>query len=291
MSAPSSYYVPPSSRWPILGAGVCTLVAISLVQFLHGLSWAPWFMGFSLAILVFWMALWFYDVIGESLQGVNNAQVDRSYRLGMLWFIISEVWLFAALFGVLFYARWISVPSIGGEGGFSIATKEFLYPHFHANWPLLINPDNTLFKGPHEAVSAWGLPFYNTIILLLSAFMLTRAQRALAQQKNRRACFWTLVTVFLGAVFLCGQVLEYAHAITEQGITLQSGIYASTFYILTGFHGMHVAIGSLFLLVVAIRLGMGHFQPKAHFAFQAASWYWNLVDVVWWALFLFVYCL
>lgn len=291
MSPSSSYYVPSASHWPIWGGGVCTLVAISLVQFLHSVSWAPCIMTLSLVVFVFWMALWFYDVIGESLQGLNNAQVDRSYRLGMLWFIISEVWLFAALFGVLFYARWVSIPALAGNGGLSIATKEFIYPQFNAHWPLLINHNN-LFKAPYEtAASPWGLPLYNTIILLLSAFMLTRAQRALSQQKHRRACFWTLITVFLGAVFLFGQMLEYAHAMTEQGITLNSSIYASTFYILTGFHGAHVAISSVFLLVVALRLGMGHFQPKTYFAFQAATWYWNLVDVVWWALFLFVYCL
>lgn len=291
MSASPLYHVPASSRWPILGAGVCTLLAIAIVQFLHGASIAPWLILASSLLLVTWMGLWFHDVIGESLQGLNSAQVDRSYRLGMLWFIISEVWLFTALFGVLFYARWVSVPSLGGEGGFSGATREFLYPSFQAHWPLLINPNNTLFPGPEEAIGPWGLPFYNTIILIISAFFLTRAQRALYHQRHKKACFWTLMTVFLGIVFLYVQGLEYAHAIVEQGVSLNSGIYASTFYILTGFHGLHVAIGSVFLLVIALRLAMGHFEAKAQFAFQAASWYWNFVDVVWWALFLFVYCL
>lgn len=291
MSRHPSYYVPASSPWPILGASVCTLLAIAIVQFLHGVWWAPWLLTLASVMVLLWMALWFSDVIGESLHGLNSPQMGRSYRLGMLWFIISEVWLFLALFGVLFYARLVSVPSLAGDGIFSSATRDILYPHFQSHWPLLINPNNAAFPGPKEGVGPWGLPLYNTVILISSAFFLTRAQRSLYDGKHGRACFWTIVTALLGGVFLYFQALEYAHAITDQGVSLESGIYASTFYILTGFHGIHVAIGSVFLLVIAARLGLGHFHAKAHFAFQAAAWYWNFVDVVWWALFLFVYCL
>lgn len=214
----------------------------------------------------------------------------------MAWFIFSEVMFFAAFFGALFYARVYSVPWLGGEGA-GAATNEFLWPAFENVWPLLATPDMTVdglaskFTEIKDVIPAFDIPAINTIILLSSGATVTFAHWAL--KKNRRAglCWWLFATVFLGFLFVILQAGEYVHAYNDLGLTLNSGIYGSTFFLLTGFHGFHVTMGATMLTVILLRSVSGHFTRENHFAFEAVAWYWHFVDVVWLGLFIFVYWL
>jgi cytochrome c oxidase subunit 3 len=204
---------------------------------------------------------------------------------------------FAAFFGALFYVRSIAAPWLGGEGdkGF---TGEYLWPAFDATWPIVSNPDTSLFPGPAESMAApslssWGsyLPFWNTVILLTSSVTVHFAHSAIKVQNRSRIIMWLGVTVVLGIIFLILQAEEYIVAYNDMGLTLSSGIYGSTFFVLTGFHGFHVTLGTVILLVQFIRSVKGHFSAEDCFGFEAASWYWHFVDVVWVGLFVFVYVL
>jgi cytochrome c oxidase subunit 3 len=202
---------------------------------------------------------------------------------------------FAAFFGALFYVRVFSVPWIGGEG--DKAVTNMLWEGFEAAWPLVENPDSSTFANPHEAMAFPGfnstlvkyLPLWNTIILLTSSFTVHVAHVALKNNDRKKLNIWLGATVTLGVVFLCLQVLEYYEAYHHYGLTLNSGIYGSTFFLLTGFHGFHVTLGTFMLAVMLFRSLKMHFKPEDHFGFEAASWYWHFVDVVWVCLFFFVY--
>ena len=295
---PTSYYVPASSPWPFLGSFILFILVIGAAGLIQGHGVTDLSRGMQekgagtlqflfpigLAGVFFLMWRWFGDTIRESLGNMNSAQMDRSYRQGMTWFIFSEVMFFAAFFGALFYARWLVVPWLGGDGkGFM--THEVLWPEFQAMWPLVKTPDGTTTT----AMGPWGLPFYNTVILLISSWTLTIAHHAVIAGDRIKQRNYLAVTVALGLLFLGLQVEEYIHAYTEMGLTLKSGIYGSTFFMLTGFHGLHVTIGTIMLLVMLVRTIKGHLTPDNHFAFEAAAWYWHFVDVVWLFLFLTVY--
>ena len=236
--------------------------------------------------------------ISENAQGMNNAALKRSYVWGMGWFIFSEVMFFAAFFGALFYVRALVVPWMGGEGGKAL-TGTYLWPEFEAVWPVVSNPDPALFVNPGEtmappdAVSKWAtyLPFLNTVILLSSSVTVHFAHTAIKNENRKKLIGWLGFTVFLGVVFLALQIEEYYIAYTDMGLTLNSGIYGSTFFMLTGFHGFHVTMGTFILLVQLFRAIKGHFSHEDCFGFEAASWYWHFVDVVWVGLFIFVYVL
>jgi len=179
------------------------------------------------------------------------------------------------------------VPWLGGD----TATHEYLWNHFTAQWPLLNNPDPKQFPAPEGVIDAGGIPLLNTVILLSSSVTITLAHHGLKASKRGALTFWLLVTVVLGFTFLGFQAHEYIHAWTELHLKLSSGIYGTTFFMLTGFHGLHVTIGATMLTIMLIRVLKGHFKPDHHFAFEAASWYWHFVDVVWLGLFIFVYWL
>jgi len=170
-------------------------------------------------------------------------------------------------------------------------TSELLWPAFNAIWPLLSNPDNSLFQPPKEAMGPGGLPAINTAILLSSSVTLTWAHHALRAGNRSNLIIGMFLTVILGVLFVFFQAEEYMHAYSELGLTLGSGIYGSTFFLLTGFHGFHVTMGATMLVVITIRCMKGHFTPDNHFAFEAVAWYWHFVDVVWLGLFIFVYWL
>jgi cytochrome c oxidase subunit 3 len=285
------YYVPDHSFRPLIGCLALLFLALGLVQWLHEEESALYFLGVG-AIILCWMFIgWFKDVIHESLSGYYSAQMNRTFRLGMLWFIFSEVWFFGAFFGALFYARMLALPMLGGLDGFRVSTHDFLYPHFVARWPLLENPNPALFPAAHDVVHAWGLPIVNTLLLLLSGLTITIAHHALLKKRIVKTSFFLLLTILLGIGFLVCQYLEYSHALEHLKLTLHSGIYGSTFYFLTGFHGLHVTIGTVMLSCILIRTACGHFNHDNHFAFEATAWYWHFVDVVWLFLFVFVYCL
>ena len=288
MSANSYYYVPEKSHWPLVGTICLVLTVYSSVLVLHGNSFGRYSFFAGACILAYMMYGWFSTVIREGRQGHYNDLMDRSYRMGMSWFIFSEVMFFAAFFGALFYARQIAVPWIGGADN-NAMTQSLLWPQFEAIWPLLQNPDPEAFTGPGEAMGPTGLPLINTLILLTSGVTITLAHWALKKSQRLGLILWLAATVALGVVFLVFQVIEYQHAYSDLGLTLDSGIYGSTFFMLTGFHGAHVTIGAIMLTVILIRSIKGDFTAKQHFGFEAAAWYWHFVDVVWLGLFIFVY--
>ena len=285
-----SYYVPAQSKWPIVGAIALFLIAVGAGNYVANLNnpdsvGGGWVLLAGIALIIYMMFGWFNNVITESMSGKYSHQMDNSFRQGMSWFIFSEVMFFAAFFGALLYARVYSVPWLDGAGN-NAATAAILWPEFTATWPLIKTPDGT-----ETAAMGWyGLPLINTILLLTSSVTAHFAHVALEQEKRGLLKFWLGLTVVLGIVFLFCQGLEYAHGYAdEMKLYLDSGIYGNTFYMLTGFHGMHVTLGTIMLLVMFFRVLKGHFTPKNHFAFQAASWYWHFVDVVWVILFVFVY--
>ncbi|NCP65107.1 MAG: cytochrome c oxidase subunit 3 [Paraglaciecola sp.] len=285
------YYVPAQSRWPFVGACALFLMAVGAGNLVMehskgGIGNSKYLLAVGSAILIVMLVGWFRNQIQESMTGMHCAQLGRSYRQGMAWFIFSEVMFFVAFFGALFYARVISVPWLGGASNNQM-TNEVLWPSFQAIWPLLETPDGT----KTEQMGWFGLPLINTIILLVSSVTCHMAHVALEANKRGTLKAWLGLTVLLGCTFLFLQVEEYIHAYTEMGLTLQSGVYGNTFFMLTGFHGFHVTIGTLILFIMLLRIMKGHFSPENHFAFQAGSWYWHFVDVVWVMLFFFVYIL
>jgi cytochrome c oxidase subunit 3 len=290
-----NYYVPAQSKWPIIAT-------LGLLISLYGVG--TWFNDLSAnregsngpliffvggLFLAYMLFGWFGNVVKDSRSGLYSPQRDRSFRWGMSWFIFSEVIFFAAFFGVLFYVRTFAGPWLGGEGDKGVSNM--LWPGFEYSWPLLNTPDPKLFPAPSGVISAWGLPLLNTILLVSSSFTLTFAHHALRKNQRKPLTLWLALTVILGLAFLVFQVEEYVHAYTELGLTLGSGIYGATFFMLTGFHGAHVTFGAIMLTVMLVRVMRGHFSAEQHFGFEAAAWYWHFVDVVWLGLFVFVYVL
>ncbi len=282
------YYVPHSTHWPIIGSIGLTTMVVGMANALHGGNLTTMF--FGMAILIFMMVGWFGQVIKESLAGMYSKQMDTSFRWGMSWFIFSEVMFFGAFFGALFYARQFALPWLDG-GSNNAATAELLWPEFEATWPLLSVPLSEKFNEAQAAMGAWGLPAINTAILLLSGWTVTLAHWALKRRDQVWTVYWLAATVGLGFFFVGLQMYEYVYAYDVLNLRLDSGIYGSTFYMLTGFHGLHVTMGATMLLIIMIRAAKGHFTPEKHFAFEGVAWYWHFVDVVWLGLFVFVYWL
>ncbi len=293
MTTPQSYYVPAQSKWPIIATIGLALTLFGAGSIMNdgsagretGGSWLIFLAGATL--MAYMLFGWFGNVIQESRSGMYSAQMDRSFRWGMSWFIFSEVMFFVAFFGVLFYARVFSVPWLGGEGDKGVSAM--LWPGFQATWPLLQNPNPELFPSPKATIDPWHLPLLNTILLVSSSFTVTIAHKALKKNNRLQLKLWLGATILLGITFLFFQVEEYIEAYTTLDLTLRSGIYGSTFFMLTGFHGAHVTLGTLMLFIMFVRILKGDFDNDNHFGFEAASWYWHFVDVVWLGLFVFVY--
>tara|TARA_R110000772_G_scaffold26389_1_gene68062 strand:- start:6773 stop:7699 length:927 start_codon:yes stop_codon:yes gene_type:complete len=297
-----TYYVPDQSKFPIFASLGLFLFVFGMGNILNDIK-AEDATGGSTFIALLGFAIlgtvlfnWFSTSIRENHQGLPSAQLKRSYVLGMYWFIFSEVMFFAAFFGALFYVRNLAVPWLGGEGAKGVAS--ILWPNFEGTWPVIANPNAALFEAPHESMAwrGWGealtyLPLWNTIILLTSSVTCHIAHVGLKNNNRKQLIGWLALTVALGVVFLFLQAEEYIEAYEELGLTLNSGIYGSTFFLLTGFHGFHVTLGAFMLAVMLARAIKGHFKPEDHFGFEAASWYWHFVDVVWVCLFFFVYLL
>jgi cytochrome c oxidase subunit 3 len=284
----TNYYVPNPSAWPfITSVGLFTL-ALGFVLLMNHVSAGPWAMMAGASVIIFMMTRWFGQVIGESESGTYNAQVDRSFRWGMSWFIFSEVMFFAAFFGALFYIRQFSVQWIGAD--------DLLWPGFDATWPtagpkgfLPVAPDMPVGPNQFSPMGAWGIPAINTLILLTSGATVTWAHWGLLKNNRAQLIAGLFMTVALGLSFITLQAVEYVHAYTELGLTLKTGVYGATFFMLTGFHGLHVTLGTIMLMVILGRSMAGHFRPDHHFGFEAVAWYWHFVDVVWLGLFIFVY--
>ena len=292
MNTPSTeqhYYIPNPSLWPVLGCfGLFTLL-IGAANWLHYHWFGPHLFFLGSCIVIFMMVGWFSRVVHEDHQGVFNRQSDIAFRRGMKWFIMSESFFFAAFFGSLFFTHYWSVPVLGGE--YYPLTNILLWPDFVDHWPLLHNPDNYTFTGANVGASPEGIPTLNTLLLLSSGVTITIARWGLRRQKRGVLISFLLLTVLLGVTFLGCQAYEYYHAYTVDQLTLNSGVYGSLFFLLTGFHGAHVTIGATMLIVILGRSIAGHFTPDNHFAFEGVAWYWHFVDIVWLMLFVFVYWL
>lgn len=288
---PEKYYVPAQSVWPIIGAIALFLMGFGAAHLINdhahtrsGIGGYVLLTGF--ALLFYMLFGWFKNVINESMSGLYSSQMDRSFRQGMSWFIFSEVMFFVAFFGALFYARTIAVPDLAGARHEETAT--LLWPNFAAIWPLLKTPGGT-----ETVAMPWqGIPLYNTMILLSSSLTLQVAHVGMEHDKRLQLKIGLALTILLGICFLYLQAGEYAHAYKELGLRLNSGVYGNTFFMLTGFHGLHVTLGAIMLTVIFLRIFIkNHFDSRHHFGFQAVSWYWHFVDVVWLNLFVFVYVL
>ena len=284
-----SYYLPNPSPWPIITSSGLFALALGTVLTINGFGFGPWLMLLGAVIIVSMMVSWFGQVIGESEGGLYNAQVDRSFRWGMAWFIFSEVMFFAAFFGALFFVRNFSIDWLSSSG---------LWPGFDPTWPtagpkgpIPITPGTLPGPGQFTPMEAWGIPAVNTLILLSSGATVTWAHWGLLKNNRAQLITGLFMTVALGLTFLGLQSYEYIHAYTELGLTLKTGIYGTTFFMLTGFHGFHVTIGTIMLITILGRSLRGHFRADHHFGFEAVAWYWHFVDVVWLFLFIFVYWL
>ena len=276
------YFIPQPSGWPIFGSCALLLMGTGAAFWFNGYAPGPWVVLVGSCILIYMFFGWFGKVIDESEHRLYNRKVDTSFRWGMSWFIFSEVMFFAAFFGALFYVRNISVPDLGGS-----LTGRLLWPGYAGQWPT----DGPYIKQAFTPMAALGIPLLNTIILVSSGGTLTIAHHALKAGHRGALKLWLLVTIVLGFSFVCLQGYEYHHAYTEFNLKLSTGVYGSTFFMLTGFHGFHVTIGATMLTVMLIRAFRGHFDAEHHFAFEAAAWYWHFVDVVWLLLFVLVYWL
>jgi cytochrome c oxidase subunit 3 len=281
VSAPN-YFIPSPSRWPVLGGISMLLTMVGAAGWVNGAAWAPYLNLFGILCILVVLYNWFGQTISESERGIYSARVDTSFRWSMSWFIFSEVMFFAGFFGALFYARSITMPWLAD------LDNKLLWPAFTGQW------GNAGPAGTIEAFRTMGpfpIPTINTALLLTSGVTLTIAHHALRAGHRGKTAFWLALTILLGATFMGFQAFEYHHAYTELNLKLTSGIYGSTFFMLTGFHGFHVTMGAIMLSVVLFRVLRGDFTPEQHFAFEGAAWYWHFVDVVWLGLYVVVYWL
>jgi len=282
------YFVPAPSRYPVLVATGMFFVILGAGQWINGHGWGAYSLLLGLVIWLSVMFQWFSTAIAEDRSGLYSHRVDVSFRWSMSWFIFSEVMFFAAFFGALYWARVHSVPMLGN------LDHQILWPDFKAAWPTVLAGSTASPAGtvePFVTMGPWPLPTINTALLLTSGVTLTIAHHALIANHRAKCIFWMWVTVLLGATFLGVQAYEYIHAYRDLNLKLSSGVFGSTFFMLTGFHGFHVFVGMLMLTFITLRLMKGHFTPENHFGFEGAAWYWHFVDVVWLGLYFLVYWL
>jgi cytochrome c oxidase subunit III len=282
------YFVPNPSRHPAMAALGLFFVILGAGQWVNGADWGK----YSLMVgMVIWLGVlfqWFSQAVSESESGQYGHKVDLSFRWSMSWFIFSEVMFFGAFFTALWWARMHSVPELGS------LESAILWPDFKAVWPSLVAGATASPAGivePFTTMTPFWLPTINTALLLSSGVTLTIAHHALVSGHRSKTILFMWMTVILGIVFLTVQGYEYYHAYHELNLKLSSGVYGSTFFMLTGFHGFHVFVGMLMLLFITLRLQKGHFTPERHFGFEGAAWYWHFVDVVWLGLYILVYWL
>ncbi|UVW29500.1 cytochrome c oxidase subunit 3 [Massilia sp. H6] len=285
MSSPHTvphYFVPGPSKWP-MAAGISMLVTmLGASAWVNSVSWGPAVCLVGIAAMLVVLYFWFGDAIGESESGLYSRNIDVSYRWSMAWFIFSEVMFFAAFFGALFYARAISMPWLAD------LDHKFIWPDYAPTWG---NAGPAGVIDNFQTMGPFPIPTINTALLLLSGVTLTISHHALRAGHRAKTAIWLAATIFLGAIFMGFQVYEYMHAYQDLNLKMTSGIYGSTFFMLTGFHGFHVTMGAIMLSVILYRVLKGHFTADNHFGFEGAAWYWHFVDVVWLGLYVVVYWL
>lgn len=252
------YHLVDPSPWPFVGAFAALMTTFGGVLSMHGYVGGRFLLTFGFISILLVMFGWWRDVVREAtFEGQHTRVVQRGLRMGMLLFIVSEVMFFFAFFWAFFHSSLNPSPFIGG-----------VWPPAHL-----------------EVLNPWEVPLLNTIILLSSGATVTWAHHAIIYGSRKQAFLGLFFTIFLAVIFTSLQVLEYLHA----PFTISDGIYGSTFYMATGFHGFHVFVGTCFLFVCLIRLILHHFTKEHHFGFEAAAWYWHFVDVVWLFLFISIY--
>jgi len=289
------YYVPHSSKLPIFASFGIFLTLYGMGNMFNEMKAGVDSSFGELVVLMGSLVMggtlfaWFSIVIKENQEKLYSNQMNRSFVWGMSWFIFSEVMFFAAFFGALFYVRVFVVDWIGGVG--ERGPSNMLWPEYQPHWPMLDTPNPSRFPGATDFVHWWPLPFVNTALLLTSSVTVTIAHHGINEGNRKKLITWLGATVLLGLIFLCVQGYEYYHAYTDLGLTLSAGIFGTTFFMLTGFHGAHVTLGTFMLAIMFFRALKGHFSKEDCFGFEAAVWYWHFVDVVWVGLFLFVYIL
>ena len=285
-SAAPYYFVPGPSRHPVMAAIGLFFVILGAGQWINGHEWGMYSLAFG---MLWWLTVlyqWFSESIRESEGGQYGHKIDLSYRWSMSWFIFSEVMFFGAFFTALWWARSHSVPALGS------LENALLWPDFKAVWPSIQAGATAAPAGtvePFQTVGPFWLPTINTALLLTSGVTLTIAHHALVAGQRSKTIAFMWLTVLLGLVFLFVQGYEYYHLYTDLNLKMSSGIFGSTFFMLTGFHGFHVFLGMLMLFFITLRLQKGHFTPQRHFGFEGAAWYWHFVDVVWLGLYVLVY--
>ncbi len=280
------YFVPAPSHYPVMVALGMFFVILGASQWINGHGWGAYSLLLGLVIWLSTMYQWFRTSIAEDMSGLYSQRVDVSFRWSMSWFIFSEVMFFGAFFGALYWARVHSVPMLGN------LDHQILWPDFKAAWPTVLAGSTASPAGtiePFVTMGPWPLPTINTALLLSSGVTLTIAHHALIANHRAKCILWMWITVLLGATFIGVQAYEYIHAYNDLNLRLNSGVFGSTFFMLTGFHGFHVFVGMLMLTFITLRLMKGHFTPQNHFGFEGAAWYWHFVDVVWLGLYLLVY--
>ena len=281
------YFIPDPSPWPFIGMISLLVTLFGTALAMNGVTLGTYLVIGGLLLFFYLLYGWFRDVITENLSDCYNKQVDTSFRMGMFWFIASEVFFFLSFFGALYYIRVIALPWLGGEGYLG-ATNEILYSGFEPTWP---SSGPGQLGGEFQPMGAWGIPAINTLLLLSSGATITWAHWGLKKDNNKQLVWGLIATITLGLLFVGFQAYEYGHAYADLNLTLETGAYGSTFYMLTGFHGFHVTMGAVMLMAMLGRSMKEHFSSHNHFAFEAVAWYWHFVDVVWLGLFVFVYWL
>ena len=282
------YFIPGPSRHPAMGAFGLFFVILGAGQWINGAEWGKWSLAFGMVWFLTVLFQWFKESVTESEGGQYGHKIDLSFRWSMSWFIFSEVMFFGAFFTALWWARAHSVPALGS------LDNSLLWPGFKAIWPSAavgVTASPAGIVEPFTTMTPFWLPTINTALLLTSGVTLTIAHHALVAGHRAKTIAFMWMTVILGTVFLFVQGYEYYHAYHELNLKMTSGIYGSTFYMLTGFHGFHVFVGMLMLLFITLRLQKGHFTKDRHFGFEGAAWYWHFVDVVWLGLYVVIYWL
>ena len=258
------YHLVKPSVWPLIGSISALALFSGLVMWMHDNTWGPYLFFAGVLGVVFTMFSWWADVIREAHGGDHTPIVQLHLRYGMILFIASEVMFFVAWFWA-FFASSLFPSTVEAVGG---------------TWP----PEGTHVLDP------FGWPLFNTMVLLCSGTTVTWAHHALIHGDRRGLITGLWLTILLGLLFTSVQAYEYAHApFLFVGQVPEATVYGSTFMMATGFHGAHVIIGTIFLIVCLVRAYKGHFSPNQHFGFEAAAWYWHFVDVVWLFLFLCIY--
>jgi len=312
MSDHQLYYVPHQSRFALITAVFVALAIIGVAGWFNSMTFGSSGQGsfklsFYAGLVGFLVTIgfWFKQAISENIAGMNSAQLKQSYVIGMFWFIGSEVFFFLSFFGALFYVRVLAGPWLGSEN------EAVLWSGFNFEWPLMATPQDAVgianqvqanvgtYTGPEHNMAFPGfkgllhwVPFWNTACLLTSSVTVHMAHIALKNENRRQFNIWLGSTLLLAFIFVCLQIFEYYEAYSHLGLKLSSGVYGSTFFMLTGFHGFHVCMGAIMLSVQWLRSMMKqHFTHDDCFGFEASSWYWHFVDVVWIGLVLFVYVL